>query len=446
MIPPCIWTFLSSLGESEFFSKLLEITARCANFAPNVRQIAADRRTTYDRNPPPRGGTAGSDVACGRFPVSHAPSNTPKELPHGTVAVAMSGGVDSSVAAALLARQGHPVIGVTLQMWSSADAADDRAANTCRACHAIEDARAVAARLRIPYYVLEAGAEFEREVAGPFAEQYLQGLTPNPCLPCNARLKFGILLRQAQAWGATRLATGHYARIDRDPATGRFLLRRARDHRKDQSYFLSRLDQEQLAAALFPLGELEKADTRRIAAELGLPVADKPESQQACFAAGDYRAYLRQRAGHALTPGAIRDANGAVLGRHDGLALYTVGQRHGLGLGSPRPRYVLRLDAARNEVIVGGLEELEVAEIELDGVNLIALPELREAREVLAKIRSTGPPVAATVWPVRQGRSRLAFERPQRAVAPGQAAVLYDAVDPDLVLGGGTIVSSGTAR
>jgi tRNA-specific 2-thiouridylase len=375
--------------------------------------------------------------------VLHLPSNL-STCPSGDpVAVAMSGGVDSSVAAALLARQGHPVIGITLQMWSSVDAADDRAANSCRACHAVADARAVAERLGIPHHVLEAGAEFEREVAGPFTEQYLRGLTPNPCLPCNARLKFGTLLRRAQAWGATRLATGHYARIQHDPATGRFLLRRARDPRKDQSYFLSRLDQTQLAAALFPLGELEKAGTRRLAAELGLPVADKPESQQACFAAGDYREYLRQRAATALAPGAIRDLRGAVLGRHDGLALYTVGQRHGLGLGTPSPRYVLRLDAVRNEVIVGGVEDLDVAEIEISELNLIALSDLREARPVLAKIRSTGPLVAATVWPVLQGKHRLAFERPQRAVAPGQAAVLYDAADPDLVLGGGTIVSTG---
>ena len=378
--------------------------------------------------------------------MSHTLSSPPKGLPENAVAVAMSGGVDSSVAAALLARQGHPVIGITLQMWSSADAADDRAANMCRACHAVADAHAVAAQLHIPHYVLEAGAEFEREVAGPFAERYLQGLTPNPCLSCNARLKFGTLLREVRAWGATRLATGHYARIDRDLATGRFLLRRARDHRKDQSYFLSGLDQEQLAAACFPLGELDKAATRRIATDLGLLVADKPESQQVCFAAGDYREYLRQRAGPALSPGAIRDAEGAVLGRHEGLALYTVGQRHGLGLQNPRPYYVVRLDAARNEVIVGSLEELDVAMIDIEAVNLIALPELLEGREVLVRIRSTGPLVAAMIGPVHHGRSRLTFARPQRAVAPGQAAVFYDVADPDLVLGGGTIVSGGMLR
>ncbi|MBI4537314.1 MAG: tRNA 2-thiouridine(34) synthase MnmA [candidate division NC10 bacterium] len=373
--------------------------------------------------------------------MSHAAPISSGTPPAETIVVAMSGGVDSSVAAALLARQGHPVIGVTLQMWSGADAEDDRVANTCRACHAIVDAREVAARLGIPHHVLEAGAEFEREVADPFSRAYLQGRTPNPCLPCNARLKFGALLRQARAWGAMRLATGHYARRDRDSATGRHLLRRARDLHKDQSYFLSSLDQTQLAAALFPLGDLEKADTRRIAAELGLPVAEKPESQQVCFAAGDYRAYLRQRAAGLFAPGVIRDVDGTPLGRHGGLALYTVGQRHGLGLGSPRPYYVVRLDTARNEVIVGGAEDLDVSEVELEALNLIALPDLPDARSVLAKVRSTGPAVPATLWPPHQGRARLAFRAPQRAVAPGQAAVLYDAEDPDLVLAGGTITS-----
>ena len=356
------------------------------------------------------------------------------------VAVAMSGGVDSSVAAALLVRQGHRVIGMTLQMRSSRDAFDGPPSAGCRTSRAVADAAAVAERLGIPHLEVDAGSVFEREVAEPFVAAYLGGRTPNPCLACNARVKFGLLLRQAAARGAARLATGHYARLDRDAATGRLLLRRARDLRKDQSYFLSGLSQDQLGAALFPLGALRKAETRRLAAELGLPTADTPESQEACFAGGDYRAYLRRRVAGDFVPGAIRDVDGTVLGRHAGLPLYTVGQRHGLGLASPRPYYVVRLETGRNELIVGSARDLDVSAVDLERINPIALPELPGRLEVLAQVRSTGPAAAATVWPQPEGRARLVFASPQRAVAPGQAAVLYDAADPDLVVCSGIIL------
>ena len=358
----------------------------------------------------------------------------------GKVVVAMSGGVDSAVAAALLARQGLPVVGITLRIWPSLRPVDtDQRFDSCCSPAAVEDARGVAAALGIPHYVLNYEAEFDREVIQYFTDAYLAGETPNPCVPCNSRLKFGSLLARARGWGAVRVATGHYARIQRDPVTGRHQLRRAVDSRKDQSYFLYRLTQEQLAAALFPVGHLSKEDTRRIAAELGLAVAGKPDSQEICFAPGDYRTYLRQRAGTAIVAGTIRDTGGAVRGRHQGVAFYTVGQRRGLGIGSREPLYVIDLDPATNEVIVGQDRDLWTREVDMEQVNLIAVQALTAPRTVLAKIRYAQAPAPAVMIPLPDGAARLCFEDPQRAVAPGQAAVCYDVNDPDLVVGGGTI-------
>lgn len=358
----------------------------------------------------------------------------------GTVAVAMSGGVDSAVAAALLAREGVPVVGITLRIWPSLRPADpSQRFDSCCSPAAVEDARGVAQALGIPYYVLNYEAEFDREVIQYFTDAYLRGETPNPCVPCNSKLKFGSLFARAQGWGALRVATGHYARVDRDPGTGRYRLRRAVDPRKDQSYFLYGLTQEQMAGALFPVGHLRKDETRRIAAELGLAVADKPDSQEICFVPGDYRAYLRERVGTAIRPGTIRDAGGAVRGRHPGVAFYTVGQRRGLGIGNSQPLYVIDLDPATNEVIVGEDRDLWTREVEVDRVNLIAAGRLGGRERVLAKIRYAHTPAAATAIPLGDDRVRLAFDEAQRAVAPGQAAVFYDLADPDLVLGGGTI-------
>jgi tRNA-specific 2-thiouridylase len=291
--------------------------------------------------------------------------------------------------------------------------------------------------------VLNYEAEFDREVIQYFTDAYLAGETPNPCVPCNSRLKFGSLLTRARGWGAERVATGHYARIQRDPGTGRYQLRRAVDSRKDQSYFLYILTQEQLAAARFPVGHLTKEETRRIAGELGLAVAGKPDSQEICFAPGDYRAYLRQRVGAALVPGTIRDTGGAVRGRHPGVAFYTVGQRRGLGIGGHEALYVIDLDPATNEVIVGQDRDLWTREVDLERVNLIAIEALTAPRRVLAKIRYAQAPAPATMIPLAADAVRLCFEEPQRAVAPGQAAVCYDANDPDLVVGGGTIRRKG---
>ena len=358
----------------------------------------------------------------------------------GGVVAAMSGGVDSAVAAALLVRQGIPVVGITLRIWPSLRPADYRARfDSCCSPDAVEDARGVAERLGIPFYVLNYEEEFDREVIQYFMDAYVAGETPNPCVPCNSRLKFGSLHARAMGWGATQVATGHYARVEYDAAKGRYRLRRAVDLRKDQSYFLYDLTQEQLAAARFPVGDLLKEQTRRLAEEWGLAVAQKPDSQEICFASGDYRTYLRERLGAAICPGPIKDTNGTVRGRHQGLAFYTVGQRRGLGIGNPKPLYVVDLDAETNELIVGEDQHLWTREVDVDRVRFIAIEHLDAPARVQAKIRRLHVPAAATATPLANDRVRLRFDEPQRAAAPGQAAVFYDMDDPDLVIGGGTI-------
>ncbi len=363
-----------------------------------------------------------------------------------TIAVAMSGGVDSSVAAALLVRQGYRVVGVTLRIWTDQRPGDpEEQFGSCCSPSAVHDARAVADRLGIPHYVLNYAEEFDREVVQPFVDAYLQGRTPNPCLACNSRLKFGSLRLRADGWGASRVATGHYARVDRDAVTGRHRLRRGADSRKDQSYFLHGLTQTQLAAVCFPVGHLSKVDTRRIARELGLPVADKRESQEICFVPGDYRAFLRQRAGEAIRPGTVRDTSGRIRGHHPGVPHFTVGQRHGLGIHNPYPLYVVSLDAMRNEVIVGEDAALWCDGFEVGPVNLIALEVLDAPTRALVKVRYAQAATPATLHPVSADRVLVHCDEAQRAIAPGQAAVFYDADDPDVVLGGG-IILGGTTR
>jgi tRNA-specific 2-thiouridylase len=365
-----------------------------------------------------------------------APSGAPE-----TVAVAMSGGVDSAVAAALLVREGYRVIGVTLRIWPSRRPIDPQERfDSCCSPAAVDDARAVADRLGIPHYVLNSEAEFDRAVIQPFVDAYLRGETPIPCLACNSRLKFGSLRIRAQGWGATSVATGHYARVGCDPATGRYRLRRGVDPHKDQSYFLYEMTQEQLAGTRFPVGHLRKDETRQLARELGLAVAEKRESQEICFVKGDYRAYLRERAGEAVRPGIVRDTGGRVRGSHPGVAHFTIGQRHGLGIHNPSPLYVIALDAEQGEVIVGEERELWAREIEVGEVTLISGEPLAASCRVLAKVRYSQADSPATITPAAMGRARLVFDHPQRAVAPGQAAVFYDAEEPDVVLGGGMIL------
>jgi len=354
------------------------------------------------------------------------------------VVVAMSGGVDSSVAAVLLAEAGYEAIGATMQIWP-AGLPGSQAENGCCSLAAVEDARRVAAALGIPYYVLSLQESFTTEVIKPFARAYLRGVTPNPCLACNSRVKFGALLDKARALGATRLATGHYARSGFDPIRGRYLLRRGVDQGKDQSYALYGLSQEQLAASLFPLGGLRKEEVRALARRRKLPVAEKEESQEICFIPDhDYAGFLCAYHGRPLSPGTIVDRAGRVLGAHQGVARYTVGQRRGLGIAAPEPLYVVEIRPDSNEVIVGPEDDLYTAELAAEDVNWIALaPPLPESIEVEAKIRYSATPAAAVVHPREGNRAAVHFARPQRAVAPGQAVVFYQG---DEVVGGGTIV------
>jgi tRNA-specific 2-thiouridylase len=354
------------------------------------------------------------------------------------IVVAMSGGVDSSVAAALLVEQGYDVVGITLRVWPWPEAGDPaRRFGSCCGTEASDDARRVARTLGIPHYVLDSEREFDETVIAPFVAEYRRGRTPVPCVACNTELKFGSLLRRARAWDAAAVATGHYARVTRDPATGRCLLWKASDGRKDQSDFLWPLTQAQLAAARFPVGALTKEEVRAQARQLGLATADKPESQEICFIPDDdYRGFLRRRDPGMFAPGAIVDRRGAVLGRHAGVANYTVGQKKGLGLSTGQPLYVLDLDAATNTVTVGAAGELEQTGLIAEAVNFIAGPPPAEPLRIEARIRHRHVPAQATVRALDRDRAEVRFDEAQRAVTPGQSVVFYQG---DLVVGGGVI-------
>jgi tRNA-specific 2-thiouridylase len=344
------------------------------------------------------------------------------------IAVAMSGGVDSSVAAALLQAQGHEVVGVTLQQWPRDDSAEAARHGGCCSLSAVEDARRVAALLGIPYFCWNLEREFGERVIEPFHREYLAGRTPNPCVRCNAFVRFDLMLARVRELGFDRLATGHYARI--------FLgaeLHTAIDERKDQSYMLYHLDRKKLSHLLFPLGAMTKHEVREHAREFGLPVADKAESQEICFVPrGETASYLAQRL--PVNVGAVVDAAGRELGTHRGTALYTVGQRSGFGdLAEPGPWYVLRVDAPRNRVVVGRRDELATSEVVLDDVTFIDGAQ-REPLRCSARLRYHAPAIPAVY-----ADGRLFLDEPFLGAAPGQAAVMYDGTR---VLGGGTIAAS----
>jgi tRNA-specific 2-thiouridylase len=353
------------------------------------------------------------------------------------VVVGMSGGVDSSAAAALLLEQGYEVVGITLKLWPQDCVA--RAEDKCCGPQAVMDARAVCHKLGIPYYLIDEAEAFQKQVIAYFAEEYKAGRTPNPCVMCNEKLKFGALLDRARQLGAERVATGHFARLEKSADGRRTLLKKGRDARKDQSYFLFSLRQNQLERALFPLGEKTKQDTREVARACQLKTADKEESMEICFVPDkDYGKFLSDAKLVQRHRGDIVDARGQILGQHDGIEFFTIGQRKGLGLSSPKPLYVIELDAARNRVVVGDDSALERDRFEVERCNWIAFDLPPEQMEVSAKIRYNHPGTPATVHPRPGGGASVALHQPQRAITPGQACVFYDG---EVVVGGGWITA-----
>jgi len=367
------------------------------------------------------------------------------------IAVAMSGGVDSSAAAAILKEAGHDLVGFSMQLWNqnrglSVDESGDPLPSRCCSLDDVYDARRVAEGLSFPFYVLNLERDFERDVVKPFVASYLEGETPIPCVACNSRLKFASLDRLARSLGCDKVATGHYARVRYDEGANRHRLLRGLDSRKDQSYFLWELTQGQLAHALFPLGEMSKSEVRDVARRYNLAVAEKAESQEICFVPdGDYAGfidrYLEAEGEVERTPsaGEIVNTRGATVGAHDGIHRYTVGQRRGIRVANPLPLYVIGIDSAQNKVIVGEAEELLSREFTAAGVNWVAFDAPVEAVRAEVRVRYRHTAVSAIIEPLSENRVRVTFDEPQRAITPGQATVFYRG---DEVLGGGWIVKA----
>ncbi len=365
------------------------------------------------------------------------------------IAVAMSGGVDSSTAAAILKSEGYNLVGFSMQLWDQKrnDArAGERASSRCCSLEDLYDARGVAAKLGFPYYVVNFQREFEARVVRHFIERYRDGYTPSPCVLCNSHLKFDHLIRMAEEVNAGRVATGHYARVMRDEETGRFLLLKARDRNKDQSYYLFELTQEQLAKAMFPLGNLGKEQVRQIARRHGLDVAEKPESQEICFVPdGDYAGFIERHYDDVVGKtdrndpfpgGDIVDSTGRVLGKHAGIHHYTIGQRKGLGLAHATPLYVIELRPESRQVVVGERTELGKKSCHVVALNWVSIPAPGNTIRIKAKIRSRHPDAPATAAPCDDGSVLVEFDHPQLAISPGQACVFYQ---DDRVVGGGWI-------
>ena len=366
------------------------------------------------------------------------------------IAVAMSGGVDSSAAAAILKEQGHELVGFTMQLWDqrrgiNVDENGDPLPSRCCSLDDVYDARRVAEELGFPFYVLNLERDFERDVVQPFITSYLSGETPIPCVSCNSRLKFASLDRLAVSLGCEKVATGHYARVEFDTQTNRYKLLRGKNYDKDQSYFLWELTQAQLSRALFPLGEMSKPEARDAARQHGLVgVSEKKESQEICFVPdGDYAGfidrYLEAENATERLPGAgdIVDTAGRVIGQHEGVHRYTVGQRRGLGIADEKPLYVISLDSVKNRVTAGSSEELLSSEFTAAGVNWIAFDGRGEPVRADVRVRYRHTAAPATITPLKDGRAHIIFDAPQRAITPGQATVFYRG---DEVVGGGWIV------
>jgi len=347
------------------------------------------------------------------------------------VVIAMSGGVDSSVAAGLLKEEGHEVIGATMQIISSGN----------QATRAGIHARQVARRLGIPHHVMDFRDIFARRVIDDFCREYRLGRTPNPCVLCNKYIKFGVLWERARELGADFLATGHHARVERDETTGTYLLKKGADTQKDQSYFLCQLNQEQLSRTLFPIGNLTKDKVRQIARELELPVADRPESQEICFIPDDdYPGFLENHVPGATASGPILDREGNMLGQHQGLIYYTVGQRKGLGIATAEPLYVTNIEPDRNAIVVGTKEQTYGTGLVASNLNWIAIARPEHPVKVKARVRYRHPEADATVSPLDCDSVYVKFSEPQMAITPGQTVAFYDG---DTVIGGGTIMRQG---
>jgi tRNA-uridine 2-sulfurtransferase len=373
------------------------------------------------------------------IPQIELPVHVSVETQPSLIAVAMSGGVDSSTVAAVLQQQGRPIIGLTMQLWNQRrlpelqGALPDQGPTQHRCCSLddVYDAKRVAQHLNFPHYVVNFESQFEDRVVRPFVKDYLSGRTPIACTNCNTDVKFEPLLRMARQIGADRLATGHYARIRRDYATGRFQLLRALDPTKDQSYFLWGLSQEQLSRSEFPLGELSKDEVREIARRATLPVAEKPDSMELCFVPnGNYVQFIHAYATESKIPlssgdGDIVAESGEVLGRHNGVHNFTIGQRKGLGFAAGKPLYVLAIEPEANRVTVGDDDSLRTTAFEVQNVNWISIAEPSQPIRVTVKIRHKHEPAAATIEALPDSRARITFDSPQRAVTPGQAAVIY---------------------
>lgn len=354
-----------------------------------------------------------------------------------SVMIGMSGGVDSSVAAAILLEKGYEVIGVTMQIWPETPEEAKLTEGGCCSLSAVDDARRVSDKLGIPYYVLNFKEVFEERVIDYFIDEYLKGKTPNPCIACNRYVKFEALLNKAVSMGIDYVATGHYAIIEYDENRKRYILKKSVTQQKDQTYALYNLTQDQLKRVLMPIGDYSKDVVRQKASQLGLSVANKPDSQEICFVDdNNYGRFIEENTDKKILPGNFVDTKGNVLGRHKGLIYYTVGQRKGLGIAFGKPMYVIGLDVKNNNVILGEDNEVFSNSLIADDLNFISIDELKEPMRVKAKIRYSAKEAYATISPIEKGKVSVVFDEPQRAITPGQSVVFYD---EDVVVGGGVI-------